>query len=255
MAERRILLRVQFDGTDFHGWQTQTNLRTAQQTLEGAVATLTQQTSRLFSSSRTDAGVHARGLPVTFVTNRDIPLIGFVRGLNSLLPSDISVMEAVEVPMEFHVRRDALGKIYRYSLWNGPAPSALRARTHWYVKQRLDTDRMNAAAQALLGTHDFSSFRARDCQSVSTTRIMERIEVVGDADGEVCIWLEGNAFLQHMVRIIVGTLVEIGRGLRPERFAHDALVARHRAAAGQTAPPKGLMLHRVKYVPSPFSRH
>ncbi len=253
MSERRIALLVQYDGTDFHGWQRQLGVRTVQQTLEEAVAVMDGgQRVPLRGSSRTDAGVHSRGLPASFRTTSTIPPIGYERGLNAALPSDVAIVACAEVVPEFDVRHSGKGKVYTYRIWNGPTRSPLLARTAWYVRKPVDLDAMRRASQPLIGVLDFESFRATGCQAKNATRNLTAIRIEGRTRAEIVITVEGNAFLQHMVRIIAGTLVDVGRGNREESFVAEALAARRREAAGQTAPSHGLTLERVLYDPSPF---
>ena len=249
---RHILLLVQFDGTDFHGWQQQSGLRTVQESIAKAYFKLTKEEPTFRASSRTDAGVHAQGLPVLFKTEADIPLRGILRGLNTHLATDVAVVDIAEVDPEFHVRQNAGGKIYRYTIWNDRPRSPLIARQCWHFRRALDETAMNEAAQSWIGEHDFSSFRAADCQSKSTIRRITAVNVERH-DHRVEVVVQGNAFLQHMVRIMVGTLVEVGRGFRPIEWTKEALDAESRPAAGPTAPPQGLCLEKVLYEPSPFS--
>lgn len=251
-SERPILLLVQYDGTDFHGWQTQLDCRTVQETLSNAIFEMTGERPVLRASSRTDSGVHSRGLPVLFHTTTTIPEHGFVRGLNGMLPTDVSIAKAVEVPPTFHVRHSASGKIYRYRIWNSRHRSAVQHRTSWHVPTPLDTEAMQCAATALIGEHDFSSFRAATCQGKTPHRHITQINVDVSNDSSITIEVQGNAFLQHMVRIIVGTLVEVGRGFKPIPWVASVLDAKNRSEAGPTAPGRGLFLHKVIYDPTPF---
>ncbi len=243
----RVRLIIQFDGTDFHGWQAQRDLRTVQGVLGEAVAKMNGEPTCLRTSSRTDAGVHAIAMPVVFDTQRDIPEDGWVRGLNTSLPDDLSVLDASVVPDDFEPRRWAVGKTYRYQVWTAPWRCALVGRYAWHVPRALDLDAMREASIYLLGENDFSSFRARECDSRTTTRNVERIVVSGEPGGLVRIEISANAFLRKMARIMAGTLVEVGWGrYQPEDVA-DMLAARDRAAAGRTAPAHGLFLAEVRY--------
>ncbi|MFT7623872.1 MAG: tRNA pseudouridine38-40 synthase [Myxococcota bacterium] len=192
-------------------------------------------------------------MPVSFCTQSRVPLFGWVRGLNGLLPHDASVIAAGEIDPKFDVRHSAKGKVYRYTIWNGTARSALLWRRAWSLRWPLDLDAMRRAAAVLVGDHDFSSFRASGCQSNTPTRRITDIRIEGQPGGRVDIFVEGNAFLQHMVRIIVGTLVDVGRSWEDEAFTTRALAARDRTKAGQTAPSRGLTLMRVLYETSPFT--
>jgi len=173
--------------------------------------------------------------------------------MNTYLPADVSVSSAAEVPDDFHIRRNAHGKRYVYRIWNRPVRSALRAGRSWHVPNALDLAQMQKAAAALVGEHDFSAFRASACQAAHPIRRIDRITVEGAPGAEVTITVVGNAFLQHMVRILTGTLVEVGRGHRPPSFAASALASRDRSQAGPTAPGHGLELNQVLYDPDPFT--
>ena len=246
-APRRYRARVEYDGTDFFGFQAQPGTRTVQGTLEAALAHLSGGIRLpVEGAGRTDAGVHARGQVANFYTEAEIPPHGWRKGLNSLLPPDIAVREAVEVGLEFDARRHARGKLYRYSIYNHETRSPLCARTTWHVRARLDEAAMNAAAEPLVGQHDFSAFRAADCERLSTVRDLSRLTVRRDGD-LVEIEVVATAFLKNMVRIIAGTLVAAGRhSLAPG----DVAAIRDggdRTRAGVTAPPHGLCLVEVYY--------
>ncbi|GMV40834.1 MAG: tRNA pseudouridine synthase A [Myxococcales bacterium] len=241
-----IKLLIEFDGTDFHGWQQQAEQRTVQGVLEEAIASMNGERTPARASSRTDAGVHARAMPVCFRAGRSIPPRGWLRGLNSLLPRDLSVHSVEEVADDFDPRRSARGKTYRYRIWNAPHPSALEARTSWLVHPPLDLDVMRQSAQPLLGEHDFSAFRAAHCDSRSTMRLVEDITVQG-AGAIIEIAITANAFLRNMARIVAGTLVEAGLGRRSPTDVALALASGERARAGVTAPPHGLFLEEVRY--------
>lgn len=242
-----IKLVIQFDGTDFHGWQAQGQLRTVQGVLTSA---LVQMIGPVFlrSSSRTDAGVHALAMPVVFATEKSLPMKAYRRGLNALLPPDVSIVDAVEVPDDFDPRAWSRGKSYRYRIWNHELPVALESRYAWHIPYPLDIAAMNDGGRYLLGEHDFSSFRAAHCDSKSTVRLMESIGVVQVGDGallhvDVC----ANAFMRNMVRIIVGTLVDVGTGRKQPAELGRILEARSRPMAGPTAPAHGLFLREVRY--------
>lgn len=244
---RPVLLLLEFDGTDFHGWQRQASLRTVQGVLTDCAEAMLKHEVTCRASSRTDAGVHAWALPVVIETERQISEFGLRRGLNSGLPQDISVASATFVGREFDPRRQASGKTYRYQVWNRSAPSALQARYSWQVHQPLDVDAMNAAGKLLLGEHDFSAFRSAHCDSQSTMRYMEAITVTAQPNGMVWIDISANAFLRNMARILAGTLVEIGQNKRPPDSVRRALEERDRNRAGKTAPARGLFLMEVRY--------
>ncbi|MSP59551.1 MAG: tRNA pseudouridine(38-40) synthase TruA [Myxococcales bacterium] len=243
---RRIRLVVEYDGTDFSGWQRQLNGPSVQEVLEAALAAMTGVPTPVRGAGRTDAGVHALGQVAAFSTASPIPLIGFLRGLNGHLPPSVAVVSADEVPEDFDPRRHARGKLYRYLIWNAEARSPLRARTAWHIIRPLDDRAMEAAALPLCGEHDFRAFRSADCERPTTVRVIRRLEVFRDGP-LITIEIEATAFLRNMVRILVGTLVEAGHGkLTPDDVAR-ILAAGDRRAAGPTAKPHGLVLVRVDY--------
>jgi tRNA pseudouridine38-40 synthase len=243
---RRLRLTVEYDGTDFAGWQRQANGATIQQELERAIARMTGVVTAVRGAGRTDAGVHALGQVAHFDTDSTIPLIGFRRGLNALLPRAIAVVALDEAAADFDARFSARGKLYRYEIWNADSRSPLRDRFVWHLRQPLDRARMRQAAASLVGRHDFLAFRAADCERATTVRTVTRLDVL-DEGARIAIEIEANAFLKNMVRIVTGTLVAVGRGrISPERVA-EILAARDRQHAGPTAPPQGLVLVHVDY--------
>lgn len=243
---RHIKLVIGYDGTDFHGFQRQTGLRTVQKELERTLTKLLGHVVAVKAAGRTDAGVHAEGQVVSFWTDNPIPPHRLPVALNSLLPTDIVAKRAVEAAPHFHPRFDATSRVYRYLIDNRPTPSALLRRYAWHIPEPLDVNAMQQAARYLLGVHDFASFHASGSDLGMTVREMKRLHI-GRRDGIVTITLEANAFLYHMARIIVGTLVEVGLGKRQPDEMRQILEARDRTAAGKTAPPHGLCLWQVKY--------
>ena len=243
---RGIRLTLEYDGTDFAGWQRQpAPARSVQQVIEDALAEMTGVRVILRGAGRTDAGVHARAQVASFATESAIPLPGIMRGLNAMLPRDVGVIDAVEVTPELDARRAARGKHYAYRLWNRPARSPLHARWSWHILHPLDEAAMAEAAAALLGEHDFSTFRAAGCDAKHPVRVLRRAELVREEPHLLAIHLEATAFLRVMARIIAGTLVEVGLGRRPAGRVADDLAARDRSRAGRTAPAHGLTLERV----------
>ena len=241
-------LTLEYDGTDFAGWQSQRQgERTVQDTLAAALAEIAGQPVRVLGAGRTDAGVHAEGqvAAAAFATRLDAGTLA--RALNAKLPADLTVVGASLAADGFDPRREARGKLYRYALWNGSAPSPLRRRRFHHVREPLDVAAMASAATALVGRHDFASFRAAGSPAAATTRTLERAAVEGEARGEIRFELEGDGFLRHMVRNIVGTLLEVGLGRRASGSLPALLAARDRGAAGPTAPACGLTLVRVDY--------
>ena len=246
----RIRLTLEYDGTDFVGWQRQPNGRSVQEVLEAALAELLGGPVIAAAAGRTDAGVHALGQVVAFDAPRPLPSKAYVRGLSSLLPADVAVVAAEEAPDGFDPRRWATGKRYRYHVSRRASRAPLLRRTHWEVFTPLDVQAMRASAPALLGTHDFSSFRAADCEAPHPRRTLRELGL--HEEGEVLrIELEGTAFLRHMVRNVVGSLVEVGRGKHPPGWVAEVLAAKDRTLAGPTAPAHGLTLVSVSYGEGP----
>lgn len=246
---RHVLLWVQFDGTDFCGFQRQAEDRTVAGTLEQAWQQMLGETIVARSSSRTDSGVHARRMPVLVRTRKDVPPRGLMLGLNSFLPADVAVHEAEEVAETFDVRGDAVGKRYVYRIWEGPARSPVWRRQSWHVRGPLDLSAMQAGARLLEGVHDFSTFRGAGCVAATTIRHMRTVSVVQTDPHVMEITVDGNAFLLNMVRIFAGTLVDIGRGRFLPEDVSGMIAAKERTRAGQTAPAHGLTLDDVFYGP------
>jgi len=251
---RHIRIVVEYDGTSLSGWQRQANAATVQEHLETALASLLQHVTPVTGASRTDAGVHALGQVASFRTERPIPLHGIRRGLNSLLPSSIAVVDATEVPEDFHPRFSATGKHYRYTILNRPDRSPCWHDRAWHVPEPLDREAMGVGASALVGEHDFAAFRAAGCAAKTTIRRVDTIDLsrVGD---RLLVEVHGNAFLRQMVRILVGTLVEVGRGRRPASQVIEIIASRDRTRAGITAPARGLELVSVRYDGRRVGRH
>lgn len=269
---RRIKLTLEYDGTEFKGWQVQSGerageggdaaARTVQGTVERALSKICLQPIRIAGASRTDAGVHARGQVASLLLPDDvlIPTADLCMALNSNMDKDVSAVSAEEVDLNFHAMRDASGKIYTYSLFSRRERSALLRRTHWHVRFAVDAEKMRGAASHLIGTHDFTSFatRLKETQEkrieegkseLETVREIRRIEILEDAHiaGRLVIEVEGSGFLYQMVRTIAGSLVDVGRGFRPPEWMAEALAAKDRRKAGPTAPAVGLCLEKVLY--------
>jgi tRNA pseudouridine38-40 synthase len=251
VAVRTFRAVLEYDGTDFSGWQAQPGRRTVQGVLEEALERITGARSPVVAAGRTDAGVHALGQVVSFRSGTGIPPRDLARALNALLPPDAAVLSLAAAREEFHANRDARSKVYRYSLVaGGPRRPSLR-RVAWWLPRPLDLDAMRAAAAPLVGRHDFRSFRTNPGEGAdrrSTVRTLRRIGIRRRA-GRVDLEFEGDGFLHHMVRNLVGTLVQVGRGAWPPGRVAAALRARDRRAAGPSAPALGLALVSVSYGP------
>jgi tRNA pseudouridine38-40 synthase len=238
-----------YDGTDFVGWQRQANGTSIQGVLEDVLRDLDQRDVTVAGAGRTDAGVHALGQVAAFSLTRALTADAVVGALNAHLPDAIRVLSAEEVAPEFHPRFGARTKAYRYRIWNGDVVSPFERRYVWHVPGALDVEAMLAAAGCLVGAHDFAAFQASGASTSTTERVVSSLRVARQPNHEPLVYYEvtGGGFLRHMVRIIVGTLVEIGRGRRPVAWMSDVLASRDRAAAGPTAPPGGLFLVGVEY--------
>jgi tRNA pseudouridine38-40 synthase len=242
----RFRLTLEYDGAAFAGWQVQAaGVRTVQGVLAAALERIAGQPCRPVGASRTDAGVHAEGQLASVDLEAGIDAQRLRRALNGMLPRDVAVVDAAQVGPEFHARWAARSKLYRYRIWNGADPSPLRAARAHRVVVPLDLSAMRRAAVDLLGSHDFRSFQAARAAPGTTFRTLSRVDVDGKTRGEVRIWVEGDAFLRHMVRILAGTLVEVGVGRRSPDAIPPLLAARDRSRAGPTAPARGLCLVRV----------
>ena len=238
---------VAYDGTRYVGWQVQPNGPSIQAELEAALATLHKEAVRITGAGRTDAGVHALGQVASFAVERPLPVTAYVKGMNALLPEDVAVTSAEVREGPFDARRDARGKRYRYRIENLPTRSPLSRLQAWQVFRPLDREAMRAATAPLLGRHDFGAFRAADCEAHHAVRELTRLEVLGERGGRIEVVAEATAFLKHMVRNLVGTLVEVGLGARAAASLADLLASRDRTLAGRTAPPQGLVLEEVFY--------
>lgn len=243
---RTIRLTIEYDGTAYVGWQRQAKGRSIQQVIEEALGQVVREKVVLHSSGRTDAGVHARAMIAHFRTNCHFPLVAFREGVNRFLPDDIAVKEAAEADDDFHARFSAGGKWYRYQIYLAPVRSPAFTRTTWHIRQELDFEAMKLATASFIGRHDFSAFRTTSCDARTTVREIYSIELRRDAD-LITIDVRGSGFLRHMVRIIVGTLVEIGLQRRPITDIPRLLARDPNLRAGVNAPPQGLCLMEVYY--------
>jgi len=244
----RIAVGIEYDGSAYCGWQAQPALASVQAVAEEALSRIAAAPVALVCAGRTDAGVHALGQVAHFDTEATRPMRSWVLGANSELPPDVSLRWALVVPEHFHARYSAEARTYRYLVLNRGVRSALqRARAAW-VHRPLDVTAMAAAARALEGEHDFSAFRAAECQAKSPVRRLESLRV--ERQGER-VWIEAtaNAFLHHMVRNLVGVLLQVGRGEAEPGWAAQVLAGRDRTRAAATAPAHGLYLWHVRYPP------
>jgi len=245
---RNIKLIIEYDGTAYSGWQVQPNGTTIQEVMEQALCRMLGAPARLRSSGRTDAGVHARGMVACFNTERGLPLRAFREGLNTLLPSDIAVRDACEVPLPFNPRADARAKHYRYTILLDGLRSPLARHTAWRLAGPLDLDAMRAACALFIGEHDFAAFRASNCAAKTTVRRIYALDLVPDG-AFIHLDVNGSGFLKNMVRIIAGTLAEVGQGRRAPQDVAKLLREGDRQVSGITAPPHGLCLMQVFYPP------
>jgi len=244
---KKFKITTEYDGTDYHGWQRQKSDRSIQGEIEKALAVMTLQNVALSASGRTDAGVHALGQVAHFACDTTLTPEAFLLGLNSLLPDDI-VVKACETAAEtFHARYDVKQKTYRYRILNREIPSAMDRHYAWYIRRRLLAGDMQAAVEHIVGRHDFKAFEGTGSPRSSTVRNIFRADLIKKKDGYLIFEIEGDGFLRYMVRNIVGTLVEVGRGkITPEGFK-AILESKDRGRAGATAPPHGLFLVSVAY--------
>ncbi len=244
------MLTLEYDGTDFLGWQVQAQGRTVQGELEDAIRRTTGEAVRVTGASRTDSGVHAEGQVAHFDTGSDLASERFVPALNYWLPADAAVLDCREAPANFDARYSASSKLYRYRVLRSAARRPLRERFTLREWRRLDVRAMRECAAMLVGEHDFTSFASEHTEAESNVRRVARSELVEAAD-EICYLVEADGFLYNMVRIIVGTLLEVGRGKMAAGEFARALEACRRDAAGPTAPARGLTLVEVRYPDDP----
>jgi len=244
---RTIKLLIEYDGTNYQGWQVQPKGPTIQGILEEKLGLLTGQPVQLFGSGRTDSGVHALGQVAHFKTQSQMDIRTIQRALNSLLPPDIVIQRAEEVDEGFHARKHSKSKIYEYRILNRNLRSAFHRGYVWYMPQKLNLTQMKKATQSLIGEHDFSAFRTVGSSTRTTVRRVIRAEWKRGRDGLLCFEIEANGFLKQMVRSIIGTLVEIGKGRMKAMEFQRILESKDRKKAGPTAPAHGLFLKEVKY--------
>jgi tRNA pseudouridine38-40 synthase len=242
----RIALGIEYDGSGYVGWQRQKSGLGVQECIEEAVALVANEPTEVLCAGRTDAGVHAIGQVAHFDTQAERTERGWVLGINSNLPDDINVCYARVVDDDFHARFSALSRTYHYLILNRLVRSSLYRNRAWWIHESLDVVRMQEAAPCLLGEHDFSAFRAAGCHAATAVRTIFQLDIERTSEW-LRISVNANAFLQHMVRNITGTLVEIGRGEQTPEWMQTVLAGRDRKAAGVAAPPHGLTFVGVEY--------
>lgn len=246
---RTLALTLAYEGTEFAGWQRQPGARTVQEALETALSAIEETPVGVVAAGRTDAGVHARGQVVSVDVRNRLPAATLQRALNVRLPGDVRVTGVAEKPAGFNARRDARSKVYRYTLLLDPSPSPFVRRIVWAIPPRLDLEAMHQAAALLVGEHDFAAFQAAGGDVRTSVRrvLRSRLRMASGEPAFLHYDVEGTGFLRHMVRNIVGTLVDIGRGRWPPGYMCELLASCDRRRAGATAPPEGLVLMRVRY--------
>lgn len=242
----RIALSVEYDGSRFHGWQYQPRQRTVQGVVQEAVSRIANTPVDVFAAGRTDTGVHALNQVVHFDTDVFRAEHNWLMGLNSNLPDDVCVKWIKNVPDSFHARFSAVKRRYRYLILNRDSRSALHHKRMWWYYKSLDENNMQLAANMLLGQHDFSAFRAQECQAKSPIKTLDKI-LVTRRDDCIAVDVEARSFLHHMVRNLLGVLVPVGEGKRPVNWVAEVLQSRDRNLAGVTAPAHGLYLTQVVY--------
>lgn len=246
MSQHTVKLTIAYDGTNYNGWQLQKNPNTIQGKIEKAIQKVYGQKCRLYSASRTDAGVHAKGQAAHFVTSIKIPSDKIPKAINSYLPPDIVIKKAVYEKNSFNARFDAVSKMYRYFIFNSHARDPFKERYAWRVTYKLDFQAMKKEARLLKGRHNFKSLQAKDKKERNSVRTIKNV-TLAKKGSMIKIDIEADGFLYNMARNIAGTLVDIGRGYLPSGSMAKILKAKKREAAGSTAPGKGLTLIEVKY--------
>lgn len=243
---RNLKLTVQYDGTNYHGFQIQPTAPTVQKALEDALCAITKEDIHINGCSRTDARVHAKMYVCSFNTDFPIPAERLPIVLNNKLPKDIKALDCVEVPVEFHARFDTKCKTYRYVINTNPSPEVFTRNYEWQLKKTLNSDNMQKACKYIIGTHDFASFMTSGATVSSTVRTVFSLKVEAEGD-YVTIYICADGYLYNMVRIITGTLVNVGLGNTEAEQVEQIVAMKSREYAGPTAPPQGLSLYKVEY--------
>jgi len=243
---RNIKLTISYDGTNYHGWQYQPDRKTIQETLKKALERILNHEVKVYGGARTDSGVHAMGQVANFFTEKTIDILSLKKGLNSLLPNDIRVLDAIEVDNEFHARYSSKSKTYVYTILNTPFDSPFFHRYTWHVPYYLDVQMMHRAIKEITGIHDFSAFKKKN--EIYKSNIREVLRAgVKRRKHFIYILIEATGFLRYMVRNITGTLILIGKGKINKNAMKDILESKNRDMAGQTAPARGLFLKEIVY--------
>jgi len=244
---RNIKITIEYDGTNYLGWQKQPQGSTVQEKIEKALTNMTGEKINLLGSGRTDSGVHAFAQVANFETNSNIKSIEFQMGLNSSLPIDITISDAQEVDMDFHAQFSSKSKTYIYKIFNNDYPSALVRKRAWFMPLELDLDQMREAAEYLIGEHDFKAFAQSGIEVRTTVRNVLDLSLVQEGNNIILFSIEATGFLKRMVRLIIGTLVQVGKGkITPLDFA-EILNSGEKTKFVYAAPPQGLYLKEVKY--------
>lgn len=243
---RNIKLKIAYDGNNYHGWQTQLNRATIQETIEDAISVVTKQKINLTGSGRTDSGVHAMGQIANFTADTNIPENKIKIALNSILPLDIRIIESEDVPLNFNSRFDAHDKTYMYQIYNDKVWCPFYSRYSCFVPSNLDYENMERAVRSLIGTHDFKGFMAANSDVKTTVRTVYKAYLTKE-DKLIKLYINGNGFLYNMVRIIAGTLIDIGKGIKDAECIEKSIIDKDRTMLGQTAEPQGLFLMNVNY--------
>lgn len=245
--KRNIKLTIEYDGTNYSGWQKQKHSITIQQKIEEAIKSITREDCEVIGSSRTDAGVHARGFTANFITESNIPPNKFKYAINSKLPKDIVIINSEEVPLEFHSRFDSKGKKYIYTILNREEPPTIERNYVYHFPKKLDVDLMRQGSKFFIGEHEFDSFYKKSGSTVKSTLRNIYYCDVRKKDNLIEFTVIGSGFLYNMVRIMAGTLIEVGIGRIQPKDIQDILLAKDREKAGRSLPPQGLCLHEVLY--------
>lgn len=246
MTARNLLLKIQYDGTNYHGYQIQPEAITVQKVIEDSLSSITKEQVKINGCSRTDAGVHAVEYACSFNTSFPIPAERLPFVLNGRLPKDIKALSCEEMPQEFHARFDTKAKTYRYVINTQSDPDVFGRNYEWQLKKELDIDKMKQAAECFIGEKDFSSFMTSGTEVATAVRTVYSLEVV-DKSPKVEIYIRANGYLYNMVRIITGTLVNVGLGKYDSEYVNEIFKAKDRNLAGPTAPAQGLALFKVEY--------